>query len=110
MEAKKESNEEFLELVGNIKKRDTTYDLIGASFLELAQPDINTSISNFLKKGAKQIYFYPFFLNSGKHVLVDLPNIIEVFQRKYPSIEFNLLEHFGKSKRIEDIILSDIDF
>ncbi len=105
---KEKSNNEFLELVENISKKDKKYDLKKAAFLEFATPDINSVVIEFIKKGAKEIYFYPFFLNSGKHVVVDLPNIIEDLKRKYSDSNFILLPHFGKSKKIEDIILNDI--
>jgi len=105
---KEKSNNEFLELVENISKKDTTYKLKKAAFLEFAMPDINTVAVEFIKKGAKDIYFYPYFLNSGKHVVVDLPEIINDLKGKYKDITFTLFPHFGKSTNIEDIILSDI--
>lgn len=106
---KEKSNNEFLELIEDLSKKDTKYDLKKAAFLELAFPDINSSVLEFIQEGAKEIYFYPFFLNSGKHVLIDLPNIIEGLSQEYPELNFILLPHFGKSKNIENIILSDID-
>ena len=107
---KEKSNNEFLELVENLSKKETKYELKKAAFLEFANPDINSTCVEFIKKGAKEIYFYPFFLNSGKHVVVDLPNIIEDLKKSYSDLNFILLPHFGKSNKIEDIILSDINF
>lgn len=106
---KEKSNNEFLELVKNISQKDKKYDLKKAAFLEFAMPDINSVVDEFVKKGAKEIKLYPFFLNSGKHVLIDLPNILSNLKKEYSDINFTLLEHFGKSKKIEDIILSDIN-
>lgn len=102
------SNNEFKKLVEDISKKDTKYDLKKAAFLEMASPDINSIVIQFIKKGAKEIEFYPYFLNSGKHVLVDLPNLIDSFKKDYLDVKFTLLQHFGKSNKIEDIILSDI--
>lgn len=56
----------------------------------------------------QEIDIYPFFLNSGKHVTIDIPNIIKDFQIKYPLIDFVILNHFGKSDKIKDIVLSDL--
>lgn len=106
---KEKSNNEFLELVENISKKDRKYDLKKAAFLEFATPDINSTCIEFIKKGAKEIFFYPFFLNSGKHVVVDLPTIVEDLRKSYYDVNFVLLPHFGKSNKIEDIILSDIN-
>jgi len=105
---KDKSNNEFLQLVENISKEENQYQLKKAAFLEFASPDLNSCVVEFVKKGAKEIVVYPYFLNSGKHVLVDLPNLIDTFKKDYPQINFRLLEHFGKSRKIEEIILSDI--
>ncbi|MGK0256187.1 MAG: sirohydrochlorin ferrochelatase, partial [Arcobacteraceae bacterium] len=42
------------------------------------------------------------------HVTVDIPDLIEEFKSKYLEINFTILPHFGQSKTITDIILSDI--
>ncbi|MGB1226498.1 MAG: sirohydrochlorin chelatase [Poseidonibacter sp.] len=106
---KDKSNNEFKNLVENISKNVKTYELKKAAFLELASPSIEETAIEFIKKGAKDISFYPYFLNSGKHVLIDVPEIIDGLKKEYKDINFTLLNHFGKSKRIEEIILSDIE-
>lgn len=105
---KEKSNKEFIELVKKIKQRDKNYHFIEASFLELASPNIEESVNELLLKGTTCINFYPFFLNSGKHIQVDIPNIVNELCIKYQDIEFKALEHFGMSKNILEIILDDI--
>lgn len=106
---KETSNNEFLKLIEIVSKEDKTYDLKKAAFLELAEPSIPASVEEFIQKGVKEIYLYPFFLNSGKHVLIDLPNFVKEFQEKYSEVKFIMLQHFGKSEKIKDIILNDIN-
>lgn len=105
---KEKSNNEFINLVEKISNADVNYDFKAPAFLELALPDIKSVAISFIEQDAKEIYFYPYFLNSGKHVLIDLPNIINELEEKYPKIKFELLDHFGKSDKIVEIILSDI--
>ena len=102
------SNNEFTDLVKEVKSKDNRFDEISASFLEFANPDIATVVNEYIEKKISKIYFYPYFLNSGKHVSVDLPNIINELKDNNPSIEFILLTHFGKSEKISDIIIGDI--
>lgn len=104
---KQSSNDEFLNMVENMKDKHN-YAIMEAAFLELANPDIVSCVENLILNDIKKIDFYPFFLNSGKHVLIDIPNIIQELQKKYPQIDLTLLNHFGKSKKIEEIILNDI--
>ena len=102
------SNDEFEILVNEVKNKDKKFFKIKAAFLELASPSIQTVSKNLISENIKKIYFYPYFLNSGKHVSIDLPDIIKELEEENPTIEFELLEHFGKSNRISDIILDDI--
>jgi sirohydrochlorin cobaltochelatase len=102
------SNNEFLALVDEIKTKDENFDQVKASFLEFAYPDIKTIVEEYIAENITKIYFYPYFLNSGKHVTNDLPDIINDLTKNNPLIEFILLTHFGKSDKISDIILSDI--
>ncbi|RXK14464.1 hypothetical protein CP965_03175 [Halarcobacter mediterraneus] len=106
---KEESNKEFIEMVNKISQKDNNYDFIKPAFLELVTPDIKSVATEFIIKGAKRIVFYPFFLNSGKHVQIDIPNIIKDLREEAPEVNFELLPHFGKSQKIEEIILSDIN-
>lgn len=101
------SNDEFISMVEKIEK-SSNYDFTRAAFLELANPSIQEVVNELTLKQVKKIYFYPFFLNSGKHVLVDLPNIVDELKKEYKNVDFKLLEHFGKSEKIHEIILSDI--
>ena len=102
------SNNEFTDLVKEVKSKDNRFDEISASFLEFANPDIATVVNEYIEKKISKIYFYPYFLNSGKHVSVDLPNIINELKDNNPSTEFILLTHFGKSEKISDMIIGDI--
>ena len=102
------SNEEFVVLGNEIKNKDKKFSKIETAFLELATPSIQTVTNNLIASKISKIYFYPYFLNSGKHVGVDLPNILNELKEENPFVEFILLEHFGKSDKISDIIIEDI--
>tara|TARA_B110000046_G_C12823898_1_gene326563 strand:+ start:168 stop:524 length:357 start_codon:yes stop_codon:yes gene_type:complete len=102
------SNNEVLDIVNNIKKSITLYTIIEPAFLEFALPSLDNSIEICINKNSTDVDIYPYFLNSGKHVTVDIPDLIVEFKSKYPKIKFTILPHFGQSKTITDIILSDI--
>lgn len=105
---KEKSNNEFIKLVKKIENKDKNYHFVKASFLELAEPSIEKCVEELLLKGTTSITFYPFFLNSGKHIQVDIPNIVNELCIKYQDINFKTLPHFGMSEKISEIILEDI--
>ena len=102
------SNKEFIKLVDDVRKKDNKFSKVQAAFLELANPSIQEVCKELISNKISKILFYPYFLNTGKHVGTDLPNIIKELQNDNPSIEFVLLKHFGKSDKISDIILDDL--
>ncbi len=107
---KQESNDEFILLVDKLREeKDLSFTQVKAAFLEIAKPDIQTIVKELVSKEIKEIVIYPYFLNSGKHVIFDIPSQIEDEKIKYPNIEFKLLDHFGTSSKIVDIIKSDIE-
>ncbi len=87
------SNDEFQNLANKIISEDTDFEKIDAAFLEFATPNIATVVKKQIEQNIKKIYIYPYFLNSGKHVSIDLPNIINTLQ------ESCLLLHISEPTR-----------
>lgn len=104
---KESSNNEFIAMVEQIKEKND-YDFTQAAFLEIAFPNIQTASKSLIKQGVESITFYPYFLNSGKHVLIDIPTIVNQLREENKETEFKLLNHFGTSNKIHQIILNDL--
>ena len=85
--SKKEiSNDEVKDIVNQIKSNDTDYTITEPAFLEFATPSIEQSVKNSINLECFEIYIYPYFLNSGKHVTSDIPNTIKKLSLKYQNI------------------------
>lgn len=106
---KEASNEEFINMTKELSLKLPSFSYICAAFLELASPSIEEVTKEFIEKGVEKIVFYPFFLNSGKHVQIDIPTIVKDLQSFYSNIEFDLLPHFGTSEKIQGLIVNDIN-
>jgi len=105
----KSLNDDFIKLVDEIKKKDQKFKSINAAFLEFSESTIEDIVQKQIKDEITKIYIYPYLLNIGIYLSVDLENILKELSIKHKNIEFHLLEHFGKSNRISDIIVSEID-
>jgi sirohydrochlorin cobaltochelatase len=103
------SNNEVLEIVNQVKNSETNYTLVEPAFLEFASPTLEDSVKTSIDKNCLEIFIYPYFLNSGKHVTADIPDEVTLLKEKYPQIKFTVLTHFGQSAKINEIILSDTD-
>lgn len=101
-----ESNREVLSLAHALFKRsDHDFDLIEAAFLELADTLIPDGIENCAKAGATEIIVLPYFLNSGKHVSRDIPDVITAIRPQYPDINIRLVQHIGASPVMMELVL-----
>ncbi|WP_419768063.1 sirohydrochlorin chelatase [Arcobacter sp.] len=106
---KDKSNEEFRHLVKEIKVLNSNkYEKIKSAFLEFAEPSIEEVVKELSIENVIEISIYPYFLNSGKHVVSDIPNILIALENKYPNIKFKLFPHFGSSQKISTIISEEI--
>jgi len=104
---RKQSNDEVILLAD--KLRDTCsrqYAIVHAAFLELADVLIPDGIKQCVDDGASSIVVLPYFLNSGRHVVEDIPGIVNSTTRLYPDIDINIAPHLGASSLMVDLVIA----
>ncbi|HIA14268.1 MAG TPA: hypothetical protein EYN18_07530 [Nitrospirales bacterium] len=102
---REEANAEFIALVGQVKTAvGSKCDFVEHCFLEIASPSLTEAIEHMIENGATYISIFPYFLNSGNHVLRDLPEIVDRLTRQYPDCTITLLPYFGTFKGIAELI------
>ena len=57
-----------------------------------------------MNQGASEVLILPYFLAAGRHVIEDIPNIVDEEKTKYPDISITSLPYFGSSPVIVDIL------
>ena len=106
---KKESNLEVASLAARVSKKAVgSFEEVGHAFLQLADPLLEKKIDALVQKGATKIVIFPFFIGSGNHILVDIPELIKKVQLTYKHVEFKVTRHLGKIEAIEDVILHEV--
>jgi sirohydrochlorin ferrochelatase len=107
---RKQSNGEVIELAEKLWKRCCKeYNIVQPAFLELAEPLIPEAIKQCVDKGASSIVLLPYFLNSGKHVIDDIPSIINKAKKVYPDVNIKIAPHAGASDLMIDLLISLAD-
>ncbi|MCW8986580.1 MAG: CbiX/SirB N-terminal domain-containing protein [Gammaproteobacteria bacterium] len=102
-----QSNEEVKELAEKLKEQCADeYNIIHAAFLELADPLIPDGIKMCVDDGASSVTVLPYFLNSGRHVIEDIPNIVNDTKQNYPDINIKISSHLGASALMMDLLIS----
>jgi sirohydrochlorin ferrochelatase len=104
---RKQSNDEVVILADKLKLScSEQYDIFHAGFLELAEPLIPDGIKNCIDDGASSIIVLPYFLNSGRHVVEDIPNIVNNTKLHYPNIDIKIAPHLGASHLMMELLIA----
>ena len=104
---RKQSNDEVVVLADKLKKNcSDQYGIIHAGFLELAEILIPDGIKNCVDDGATSIIVLPYFLNSGRHVVEDIPNIVGETRTDYPDVDIKIAQHLGASDLMMDLLIT----
>ncbi|ABR46307.1 cobalamin (vitamin B12) biosynthesis CbiX protein [Alkaliphilus metalliredigens QYMF] len=84
--------------------KSEAFDLLGFGSLQFSQPDFMQGIDQLVEQGAEEIIIVPMFLFQGNHVKHDIPEELEVLQKKHEKVKFTLGRPIGADRRIADII------
>ena len=82
------------------------YNIIHAAFLELAEPLIPDGIKMCIDDGATEVLVLPYFLNSGRHVVEDIPEIVNDTKTNYPEVDIKITPHLGGSDLMMDLLVT----
>ena len=101
-----ESNEEIRSLATQVAQQTgDTYGFIGSAFLELAKPSIPDGIQHCIDLGAEIVTIMPFFLSAGRHVVVDVPQLVREKQHEYPNVQIRIAPYLGVSSLMPQLIV-----
>jgi sirohydrochlorin ferrochelatase len=72
------------------------------SFLELADPNIETGFNRCVGRGATEIEIIPLFLLEADHINKDIPQVLTVLRSRFPSVKIRLQKPFGVHDQMLD--------
>lgn len=81
------------------------------AYMELAEPSLDTIISQGKAAGTSDYTIVPLFLAAGRHLRKDVPAMIEELQSQY-GVHIKLAEPIGKNPQlgnaIRDVVLQEL--
>ncbi|MFN4261861.1 MAG: sirohydrochlorin chelatase [Gemmataceae bacterium] len=99
-----EANDDLHYVVEQLRQRGR-YDIVEASFLELAEPDIDEGGRRCVAQGARCVILLPYFLSAGVHVRRDLTAARQRLAERHPCVLFRLAEPLGRHPRLLDVVV-----
>ena len=104
---RQQSNDEVKVIADKLHRQCADqYPIVEAGFLELADPLIPDGIKRCIDRGASSIVVLPYFLNSGTHVVTDIPEIVNETKNHYPDIDIKLSQHLGASELMMELLIT----
>jgi len=105
-----ESNEEVKTLTDQLRIRIESlsppdFSFVHCAFLELADPSIADGIRDCVATGVEEVVVLPYFLSAGRHVVQDIPAIIEQVAANIPNVTVRIAPYLGSSAGLSDLML-----
>jgi len=100
------SNREVFALAEKITAHaGNEFDLVKASFLELAKPGIELAVSECADLGIQHVTVIPYFLSAGRHVAEDVPRELAKAARKHREMSITVCPHIGAINAMPNLLL-----
>lgn len=97
-----EANDAACDVAAMVKEM-TGFEIVEVSFRELHEPNIQQGIDTCVAKGAERILLMPYFLFMGAHVRHDLPEEIEMAQKRHPGLIMEMGGHLGVHRKLAEV-------
>ena len=78
------------------------------SCLEFIEPHPDQSIRNLADQGLEQVVVIPYLLGQGKHVTLEMDEILDDVRAKLPALGLYLAESLGPDPRMAEIIVERV--
>ena len=101
--SQREANDDLHFVAAELRQRGG-FDVVEASFLELAEPSIAEGAASCVRQGAERIVMLPYFLSAGVHVRQDLTRFQSELAVRFPTVEFRLAEPLGRHPGLLDVV------
>ena len=98
-----EANADLHAAVAELRGRGA-FAVVEASFLELAEPDIDAGAARCVEQGAERVVLLPYFLSAGVHVRRDLAEARNRLANCYAGVRFQLAEPLGPHPLLVEIV------
>jgi sirohydrochlorin ferrochelatase len=103
---RQESNNEVFALADLLRRSESIQmDIVHTAFLDVAKPSIPEGIAACIRDGARTITLIPYFLNSGRHVVSDIPAIVREASEHHPDVPIRIAPHLGESGLMAGLLI-----
>ena len=81
---------------------------VWAAFLELADPLIPSAIHQATAAGATKVLVLPYFLYPGRHLSVDIPELVASTAAMHPDVDIVTMPGFGEDPAVLGLLVAQV--
>lgn len=93
--SRKASANDALHEFADLFQRYTNYDIVEVAHMELAAPSIEEAIQSCHSQKCSHIVVAPYFLSPGRHVVEDIPRLVEDVENKLDGVTIEIADPIG---------------
>jgi len=101
------ANDDVRRVATEIRHRKV-FPYVEIGYLDCNEPNIPTALDRCASAGATEVLCVPYFLHSGKHLLRDVPDILEERSNRYPEIDIRMGDYLGHDPILAEVLLDRI--
>jgi sirohydrochlorin ferrochelatase len=95
------------QVVQALSKKDPA-TFFRSAFLELRSPSISEGIELCFRQGAEEVIIVPYFVQTGRHVVEDIPKIVAEAKARFPEKNIHLADYLGFDPKIVSLVTERI--
>ena len=77
---------------------------VKVGYLRHLEPNVPEALDWCVGEGVDELLVLPWLLNSGRHVLEDVPRFVEQARARHPGVCLRLLPHIGAHEGLPELI------
>jgi sirohydrochlorin ferrochelatase len=95
---------EQMEAVARSLHRKYGFEVVKTCYLSRLGPHFPEVLQEVVESGAKEVITIPYFLHGGMHILLDIPEMMQIEADKYPQVKIILGKNLGFDELLVDLV------
>jgi sirohydrochlorin cobaltochelatase len=93
-----------MEKIASLLKARYGYPRVECAYMSRLGPHLPETIGRLVAEGQKNILVIPYFLHSGLHILLDIPEMMQREAETYPGIRLQMGPNLGFDEVLADLV------
>ena len=98
-----------MERVAAILKDRHGFPMVEYCFMSRLPPHFPETLAGLVARGARRVLVIPYFLHTGLHIRLDIPEMMQQEAAKYPGLRLQLGGNLGYDDILVDLVRKRID-